>query len=909
LIVINATIANNFGGKGGGAIGVGAGVNSILLQSTVTGNDAVAGAGLMIIDEDALFAANEGLPPPAFIDCGTIYIGQSIVAGNGASPAREITTHDPSRVLINGAGAVIGDRLFNLSTLSAADPAIVTWTADDGTVVTPAPVILSQRADLDLSDIFDAIDPATGGGLLAGNGGLHHTVAIKADFDNPAIDKSGVLAADLAVFGPGDLDWPEDGFIYFDADGAPRESAFVNPTLPGAMDWGAVEAVRQTAADIEGQLPAGAPTLADLSVGAGSMSDAAAAFDNAAFVNFGADDRLVFEGASAPSQFSFDGEMLIYDADGDGEAEAKTFVDLAPDAADLTFTATGGGVSVTAMSAPNAIGEVVQLTVGTSWQTLSFANTYQDAVVFALAPSLNEAESVATRFKNISATGAEIRLQEPKSLYTGASNRGDHVDETVTLVVLEKGVHTLEDGTIIQVGALETSKLYVKGFETVAFDDTFSVTPSIFSQVQTLNGTDFIISRQRSPDAGGFELTMQEEQADNLNHAAETVGWFAIEGGNGALSTMDWRAGSSAQNVNGNLTPVHFGFKFDEKPLVMAALASYNGTDTSSPRIGAVNKNAFTAMALEDQSHDEETLHGMEIVDWMAFSNAGTIFGGDPVPVAGGRQIAASGFAETGAATITVDFGSAFDNPVVIATMTSRNGAQEAIARVCDVTSTGFDLRIQETDALDGNHGTEQVSWIVVEAGTWTLADGTILQAGLEDVGISPRQGFGSVTFDAAFTADPAVLSQTQTDNDAAFVKTRMKTGDVAGFQVALEEEEAASWGSHATETVGWLAVDMGLASDIDGFVFEAGEISASHGWKTEAFTGPFVDAPGVVAGMATFNASDTAGTRMRALDAAGFDIHVEEDSSLNAETGHGTETFHWIAFDGDGALWGDALL
>jgi hypothetical protein len=216
---------------------------------------------------------------------------------------------------------------------------------------------------------------------------------------------------------------------------------------------------------------------------------------------------------------------------------------------------------------------------------------------------------------------------------------------------------------------------------------------------------------------------------------------------------------------------------------------------------------------------------------------------------------------------------------------------------------------VQETGNLDGLHGAETVSWVVVEAGTWVLADGTMIQAGLSDVTGTTKQGFTSLAFDATFTANPAVLSQTQTENDAAFVKTRMAGVDAAGFTVALEEEEAASWGGHGTETVGWIAVDKGLASAADGFVFEAGDISTNHNWKAETFTGPFDEAPGVVAGMATFSYSDTADTRVRAVSGTGFEVHVEEDTSLNPEITHGVETFHWIAFNGVGELFGDALV
>jgi hypothetical protein len=211
----------------------------------------------------------------------------------------------------------------------------------------------------------------------------------------------------------------------------------------------------------------------------------------------------------------------------------------------LDVAMVGGAVNVAA-AAWVAIGEVVQLTVGTSWQTLSFANGYIDPVAFALAPSLNEVEAVATRFRDVTGTGAQIRLQETKLIIDAATgepvpNTSGHVDETVTLLVLERGIHTLEDGTVIEIGEPVTDKLYVGGFETIGFEADFASAPTILSQVQTFDGADFIVSRQRTPTADGFALTMQEEQADNRIHFPETVGWLAAEHGGGSLSTMDWQ--------------------------------------------------------------------------------------------------------------------------------------------------------------------------------------------------------------------------------------------------------------------------------------------------------------------------------------------------------------------------------
>ncbi|MFT6225998.1 MAG: hypothetical protein ACJARE_000386 [Paracoccaceae bacterium] len=659
-------------------------------------------------------------------------------------------------------------------------------------------------------------------------------------------------------------------------------TVFLDPFGPGLADIGALEAVRQALPSLVGPLPAGAPVLGDLLSGASDLSGTAADFNGAAFANMGADDLLLFTDATSAAQVSHDGTFLTFDADGDGVAEAQVWLNLNPFLRLVYEDGPDGGITITLAPALTAIGEVAQLTVGTSWQTLTFANTYIDPVVFALAPTLNEADAAATRFRNVTGDGAQIRLQETKRVIdpdTGLRvvNPGDHLDETVTLLVLEKGVHTFEDGAVIQVGEISTNKLYEKGFEDVSFAQSFETASLIFSQLQSFTGTDFIISHQRTPDVGGFQLTMQEAQADNINHSVEPVGWFAIEHGGGSLLGMDWQVGSSAQNVNGNLTRVMFDAAFDAAPLVAASLASYNGTYTASPRIGTVTPTQFHAMALEGQSHDLETNHGYQTVDGMVFPAAGTIYEQAPIApafaLAGPEaRVATTGVASAGDQTMTASFGGRFANPVVIASLTSAHDAGAAVARVSNVTATSFDVAAQETGEQNGVHGPENIVWIVMEAGSWLL------------------------TFNTGFSADPAVLSQTQTANDADFVKTRLQGVDADGFEMTLEEDEAAHTTGHSSETVGWIAVDKGVASGGDTFVFEAGDMTANQRWTADSFAGGFDAAPGLVAGMATFNGTNVAGTRIEALLANGFDLRVEEDQAHDAETAHAVETFHWIA-------------
>ena len=56
-----------------------------------------------------------------------------------------------------------------------------------------------------------------------------------------------------------------------------------------------------------------------------------------------------------------------------------------------------------------------------------------------------------------------------------------------------------------------------------------------------------------------------------------------------------------------------------------------------------------------------------------------------------------------------VEFNDSFVNPVVVAKPSSYNGKHQAVVRIKNVDSTGFDIRIQEWDYLDGSHAFETV--------------------------------------------------------------------------------------------------------------------------------------------------------------------------------------------------------
>jgi hypothetical protein len=64
-----------------------------------------------------------------------------------------------------------------------------------------------------------------------------------------------------------------------------------------------------------------------------------------------------------------------------------------------------------------------------------------------------------------------------------------------------------------------------------------------------------------------------------------------------------------------------------------------------------------------------------------------------------------------------------FSDPVVVGKPLSYNAVDPAVVRIRNVNATGFDIRLQEWDYLDGTHAPETVAYIVLERGQYTLTD------------------------------------------------------------------------------------------------------------------------------------------------------------------------------------------
>lgn len=332
---------------------------------------------------------------------------------------------------------------------------------------------------------------------------------------------------------------------------------------------------------------------------------------------------------------------------------------------------------------------------------------------------------------------------DEKTVLSGINNCQDY-QLVRTWTASDKCGNTVRDSQVIFVRDLEAPQIFrvytlANGAKLVAgvtpdvthrwkhrsFPINFNEKPLVFAQVVSDNEGDAVSVRLRNVDVNGFEIKLQEQESATDGHAGEQVAWVAIEPG--VLSDLSGLQAVLLQNVSHNWNPLTFAPPYLSVPVFLAASQTSTESDPFAVRTMNLSATGLSIKLEEETSNDTETGHANEAVACLSLTTAGLLD-------LNGEFVAEAGKVNISNTWATVSLSQKFTKPVVVFGGLE-NGGDPATIRVRNVTSQGFEVRIQEWPYLDGIHAVVQASFLVVEG---SIPAGTGYFCGAESNSLQP---------------------------------------------------------------------------------------------------------------------------------------------------------------------------
>jgi len=237
-----------------------------------------------------------------------------------------------------------------------------------------------------------------------------------------------------------------------------------------------------------------------------------------------------------------------------------------------------------------------------------------------------------------------------------------------------------------------------------------------------------------------------------------------------------------------------------------------------------------------------------------------------------------------------VEFDHEFENPVVIVSNPTANDRVAVTVDIDQVSETGFWVRLNQWHQTSDTHGAEDLNYFVIEEGTHTLRDGTVIAAGRER---TLNTSLVDHQFDAAFSTTPIVIGQVENSEDA--INYRLESVDETGFRGRTQVSEAFEEKLQVRNWFNWIAIEPGSGSTSAGN-FEVGQVEMSARFETVSLAQTYSETPHMFMAMQTFNENDAASVRLVSSNQNQFRAFVQEETSADEESNHGSEMVGYFA-------------
>ncbi|WP_292486625.1 PKD domain-containing protein, partial [Methanohalobium sp.] len=524
-------------------------------------------------------------------------------------------------------------------------------------------------------------------------------------------------------------------------------------------------------------------------------------------------------------------------------------------------------------------GEVGKVEVTDYWQNIYFSKDFDDPIVIAKPLTYNGGDPAVVRIKDIGRNKFRAKIQE-------WDKEEGHTTETLSYLAVEKGHQVFKDGSEVEAGIIEDKNLRPGEWHSVQFDKPLSSGEDeviVFSSVTTFEGGQTVCTRNKDVSDAGFEVKMQEKEANAQWHTEEDISYIAFHIDN-AHQPYNQNPGTNLlydDTINGD--DDNKGLPGNRGIYFLADMQTTNGGNTANLRYHYTTNEIHVD---EETSDDNEVKHVSETIGFIVFEqpNFDNIDRGTTSVDENWRYI---------------DFGKKYMKPRVVAKPSTEHGGQPATVRIKDVTSEGFHVQIDEWDYLNGPHKSEKLSWMVVESGHHYLKNGGEIEAGM----IKHHCSWKDVTFNKSFPNKPILFSSVTTKKGRDAVCTRVSVENHNEFSIRMKEQEANNQ-RHAIEALTYISIvsgsnnkfKTGVKSDVD------------HDYSKISFSSLSEEAV-IIADMQTTNGGNPCTLKVKNINDDSFKVRVQEESSEDGETSHYGEDVGYLVMkdhDSDEDGWAD---
>jgi len=228
----------------------------------------------------------------------------------------------------------------------------------------------------------------------------------------------------------------------------------------------------------------------------------------------------------------------------------------------------------------------------------------------------------------------------------------------------------------------------------------------VLASIQTENGTDPAQVDVNKVTSSAFSARVEEDMSADGPHLSETIGFLSAKPG---VYTIDGKKVEiGIIKANHEWKSAQFQAEFSTTPVVVANIFTEVGTHNAHIDVKGVSKSGLTVRVEEDMSSDGP--HLVESIGYIAMepgvykSSTGTAF------IAG--QVNTNHNWTVANFPVTME-----SSPVVLATISTENGTDNAAPDIKSVSSTGFAVRVEEDMSADGPHVVETISYMAIIPG------------------------------------------------------------------------------------------------------------------------------------------------------------------------------------------------